>query len=81
MPIPVSRVLEKLKRFYYQQSIQDIEDAIDQLEHGWCPRLLSFFHGGPVNGWPRVSVDEHIANLQDVKQRREAWIAEAKGGT
>lgn len=25
--------------------------------------------------------DEPIANLQEVKRRREAWIAETKGGT
>ena len=76
---PINRILTQLKQFHYRRSVQDIDAAIDQLEHGRFPRIQSFLHGGPVNGWPRISVDEHIHNLQRVKEQREAWIVQAKG--
>ena len=74
-------ILEKLKQFHYQRSIQDLQAVIETLEDGRFPRFWSFWHGGPFNGWPRVSVQDHIEALREIKERREAWIQEAKGGT
>ena len=76
----VRRLIHILKRFHYQRSIQDLHAVIELLESSRFPRFWSFWHGGPFNGWPCVSVQDHIETLCEVKDRREAWIQETKGG-
>lgn len=70
----IRRLYRRIKAFHYRRQLQDLEGAIDAIETALLPEAQSFWHGGPLNGWPRQSVDEHLAELEHRKYRKERWL-------
>ena len=71
----IGRLYRRVKAAYYRHCISSYETAIDRLENRLYPELWSFWHGGPLNGRPRQSVEEHLFELQRRKHVREKWLA------
>lgn len=71
----IGRLYRRVKAFHYHRQLQDLEGAIDAIESALLPEAQSFWHGGPLNGWPRVSVEEHLRELRRRKHVRELWLA------
>lgn len=77
----IRRLYRQVKAFHYRRQLQDLEGAIDAIESALLPEAQSFWHGGPLNGWPRVSVEEHLHELQRRKSAREQWLARYQATT
>lgn len=71
----IGRLYRRVKAFHYRRQLQDLEGAIDAIESALLPEAQSFWHGGPLNGWPRQSVEEHLDELRRRKHVREKCLA------